>query len=97
MKIINNKFRYEGSLTTPTCNEAVMWTVFDKPLTINLETRDLITKRTAETAAANDNYRVTMPLNGREVFFYHDDMSVSSAETTAASVFFATCAALALN
>ena len=73
-----------------------MWTVFDKPLTINLKTRDLITK-TAETAAVNDNYRVTMPLNGREVFFYHDDMSVSSAETTTASIFFATCAALALN
>ena len=83
-------------MTTPTCNEAVMWTVFDKPLTINLATRALITQ-TAETGDVNNNYRVTMPLNGREVTFYHDDVSMSSAETTTASIFFATCAALALN
>ena len=86
-----------------------MWTVFDKPLTINLKTRDLITK-TAESRAANNNYRVTMPYNGRELKFYHNhnDPSVtapdvtakptivSSAETTCASIFFATCVALAL-
>ena len=81
-----------------------MWTVFDKPLTINLKTRDLITK-TAESRAANNNYRVTMPYNGRELKFYHnhDDNSVtakptivSSAETTYASIFLATCVALAL-
>ena len=83
-------------MTTPTCNEAVMWTVFDKPLTINNETRNLIIK-TAETRAVNNNYRVPMPLNGRQVTFYHDDIQMSSAESTTASIFFATCAALALN
>ena len=73
-----------------------MWTVFDKPLTINNETRNLIIK-TAETRAVNNNYRVPMPLNGRQVTFYHDDIQMSSAESTTASIFFATCAALALN
>ena len=72
-----------------------MWTVFDKPLTINLKTRDLITK-TAESRAANNNYRVTMPYNGRELKFYHNHKSHSSAETTSASFFFASCLALAL-
>ena len=75
-----------------------MWTVFDKPLTINLKTRDLITK-TAESRAANNNYRVTMPYNGRELKFYHNHKkptTMSSAETTTASIFFATCLALAL-
>ena len=91
---MNHLFRYEGSLTTPTCNEAVMWTVFNKPLTINLKTRDLMIK-TASTAAVNNNFRVPMPLNGRTVTYYHSEVE-SSAETTAASVFFATCAALAL-
>jgi len=88
-------YRYEGSLTTPTCNEAVMWTVFNKPLTINLKTRDLMVE-TASTAAVNNNFRVPMPLNGRTVTYYHSEVE-SSAETTAASVFFATCAALALH
>merc|ERR1712113_388744 len=91
-----NFWRYEGSLTTPTCNEAVMWTVFDKPLTINMKTRDMIVG-TAETRAVNNNYRVPMPLNGRTVTYYHDNVSMSSAQTTTASLFFATCAALALN
>ena len=90
-----NLFRYEGSLTTPTCNEAVMWTVFNKPLTINLTTRDLMVK-TASTAAVNNNFRVPMALNGRTVTYYHSEVE-SSAETTAASVLFATCAALALH
>ena len=83
-------------MTTPTCNEAVMWTVFDKPLTINMKTRALITK-TAETGAVNNNYRVPMPLNGRQVTFYHDNMAYSAAEGTTASIFFASCAALVLN
>ena len=91
---VNTLFRYEGSLTTPTCNEAVMWTVFNKPLTINLVTRDLMIQ-TASTAAVNNNFRVPMPLNGRTVKYYHSETE-SSAETTAASVFFATCAAIAL-
>ena len=87
-------FRYEGSLTTPTCNEAVMWTVFNKPLTINKKTHDLMVQ-TQSTAAVNNNFRVPMPLNGRTVTYYHSEVE-SSAETTAASVFFATCAAIAL-
>ena len=89
-------------MTTPPCSEAVMWTVFETPLTINMETRELIIK-TAETRAANNNYRVPMPMNGRQVTFYHNKAPVtchddkSAAGTNSASIFFATCAALALN
>ena len=28
-------FRYEGSLTTPTCNEVVQWSLFDSPIALS--------------------------------------------------------------
>lgn len=32
---LSKYYRYMGSLTTPTCNEAVVWTVFQEPINID--------------------------------------------------------------
>lgn len=59
-------YRYSGSLTTPTCNEVVTWTVFEDPITISNnqieEFRKLLDD--AENPIV-DNFRPVQPLNGR--------------------------------
>ncbi|KAM9425922.1 uncharacterized protein KZ484_014890 isoform 2-T2 [Pholidichthys leucotaenia] len=56
-------YRYNGSLTTPECNEAVVWTVFHEPIRVH---KDLLDKFPL-TVRIPDVYRPTQPLNNREV------------------------------
>ncbi|KAK6192141.1 hypothetical protein SNE40_003670 [Patella caerulea] len=83
-----NFFRYSGSLTTPSCNEVVVWTVFTE--TIKISQSQMATFRTlmsSETDANNqqynikDNFRPVQPLHSRTVYsnFY-------SSSATAASI-----------
>ncbi|XP_069177309.1 carbonic anhydrase 2 isoform X1 [Procambarus clarkii] len=62
-------YRYDGSLTTPGCSEAVIWTVFKQPITVSSaqldEFRQLIFP---DGQPMMDNFRPTQPLNGREVY-----------------------------
>ena len=39
---ISNYYRYNGSLTTPPCNEIVMWNVVDPEFSINLSEDQLL-------------------------------------------------------
>ncbi|XP_055957680.1 putative carbonic anhydrase 3 [Patella vulgata] len=81
-----NFFRYSGSLTTPSCNEVVVWTVFTE--TIKISKTQMATFRTlmsSETDSNNQQYNITnnfrpvQPLYSRPVLsnFY------SSSATTA--------------
>ncbi|XP_028286208.1 carbonic anhydrase-like [Parambassis ranga] len=56
-------YRYNGSLTTPDCNEAVVWTVFHEPIIVSKELIKLFPERTD----ISDTYRPTQDLNGRKV------------------------------
>ncbi|CAJ1080979.1 carbonic anhydrase-like [Xyrichtys novacula] len=57
-------YRYMGSLTTPNCSEAVVWTVFQEPINVN---KKLIENIPRVTGLANV-FRPIQKLNGRQVF-----------------------------
>ncbi|XP_076615204.1 uncharacterized protein LOC143338596 isoform X2 [Chaetodon auriga] len=57
-------YRYMGSLTTPNCSEAVVWTVFQEPINVN---KNLTQQFPMKTGLTNI-YRPTQELNKRRVF-----------------------------
>ena len=69
-------FRYSGSLTTPSCNEVVTWTVLRHTATISEHQLNLLRAlTTGDSFKMGDNYRPVRPLNGRKV-------QLSGAEVT---------------
>uniref|UniRef100_A0AAY5K1X9 Carbonic anhydrase n=1 Tax=Esox lucius TaxID=8010 RepID=A0AAY5K1X9_ESOLU len=52
-------YRYHGSLTTPACEEVVVWTIFKEPIKIQ---RELVSDQYGNT------YRMVQKLNGRPVY-----------------------------
>lgn len=72
---LNQFWRYEGSLTTPTCNEVVIWTVFKE--TVGISERQLQAFRqltwvdaadTGSTLPLVDTFRAVQPLNSRILY-----------------------------
>ncbi|XP_062382397.1 uncharacterized protein LOC134070159 [Sardina pilchardus] len=57
-------YRYQGSLTTPTCNEAVIWTIFKEPIKVS---KNLI-KKFSEMTGLNNVFRPVQPLHDRLVY-----------------------------
>ncbi|KAF4085393.1 hypothetical protein AMELA_G00117470 [Ameiurus melas] len=64
-------YRYLGSLTTPTCNEIVVWTVFKDPVKVSKDLIDLFSNTVHINTTADpfitNNHRVLQALNGRVV------------------------------
>nr|XP_015221477.1 PREDICTED: carbonic anhydrase 15-like [Lepisosteus oculatus]XP_015221478.1 PREDICTED: carbonic anhydrase 15-like [Lepisosteus oculatus]XP_015221479.1 PREDICTED: carbonic anhydrase 15-like [Lepisosteus oculatus] len=72
-------YRYDGSLTTPGCNEAVIWTVFESPIKIGLEQYKLFADTILSTADGDsstekliNNFRSVQELNSRTVYASRD-------------------------
>ncbi|XP_032231757.2 carbonic anhydrase isoform X2 [Nematostella vectensis] len=62
-------YRYQGSLTTPGCQESVTWSVMANPITVSEAQLTILRglKQKDGVAVIQDNFRNTMPLNGRAV------------------------------
>lgn len=61
-------YRYNGGLTTPTCNEAVTWTVFKAVQYISVDQYNEI--MTWKDGNLRRNDRQLQPMNGRSLTFY---------------------------
>ena len=75
---MNKFYRYRGSLTTPGCDEVVVWTIlegkFEISQTLIDELRELRYGVLKEPRTPiSDNFRDVQPLNGREVLYVEID------------------------
>ncbi|KAM7436552.1 hypothetical protein ABFA07_013710 [Porites harrisoni] len=78
-------YRYDGSLTTPTCNEVVTWTVFKDPVKISKRQIELLRKLEKQDGKPlTENYRPPMPLNDRTVKASFNATSVATNPPTTA-------------
>ncbi|CAG08972.1 unnamed protein product [Tetraodon nigroviridis] len=88
-------FRYNGSLTTPDCAEAVVWTLFEKAIPLSRE--QLAAFSQLEFASGQpmvETYRPVQPLNGRQVFYSGGQAAVLSSVVLISSVL---CSAFSLQ
>lgn len=64
-------YRYLGSLTTPGCNEVVVWTVFKEPLYLSeTQLEEFRTLLDSKSKPIVDNFRPVQPLNDRTITVY---------------------------
>lgn len=62
-------YRYNGSLTTPGCTEAVIWTVFENPIPLHKAQLSAFSSlKFADGKKMVGTFRPVQPLNGRQVF-----------------------------
>ncbi|KAF7634742.1 Alpha-carbonic anhydrase domain-containing protein [Meloidogyne graminicola] len=69
--ILDNFYRYQGSLTTPGCDESVIWTLMAEPVPILIQQLEILRAVQGPIfgKSLNINVRPIQPLNGRRVQF----------------------------
>jgi len=67
-------FRYEGSLTTPSCDEAVIWTVLEHTVPFAITQIERFKQvKDADGAPLTHNFRQLQRLNARPLVYVQDD------------------------
>lgn len=68
-KTLDNFYRYQGSLTTPSCSESVTWTINAEPLTIDREQLQLLRSIYGkdDQTPLKINKRPIQPINDRDI------------------------------
>jgi len=62
-------FYYQGSLTTPTCDESVLWTVFRSPMGVSEQQLSVFRKiQGFEGENLSNNFRYDQPVGERKVY-----------------------------
>ncbi|KAG5669948.1 hypothetical protein PVAND_000237 [Polypedilum vanderplanki] len=75
-------FRYEGSLTTPSCGEAVIWTVFEDAIGITIEQLERFKSVHDDSGhELTHNYRHIQPLNSRALIYVEGEYNPNSANS----------------
>lgn len=68
---LDTKFiRYDGSLTTPSCSEAVTWYVSTQLREISYEDLEAFRELQGEEGPIAGNFRPIQPLNGRKCYIH---------------------------
>ncbi|KAK9872126.1 hypothetical protein WA026_016178 [Henosepilachna vigintioctopunctata] len=68
-KNVMNFYRYQGSLTTPNCNDVVVWTIFDEIEKVSEKQIEAFRSILSTTGTPlTENFRNLKPLNGRSVY-----------------------------
>lgn len=78
-------YRYQGSLTTPTCNEVVQWTVLKKPISISKEQMTAFRAlKDSHQKPLVDNFRPVQKVGAREIVSVTTLQAGSGAQTSSA-------------
>ncbi|XP_062845187.1 carbonic anhydrase 4-like [Trichomycterus rosablanca] len=81
MNQLSSYYRYEGSLTAPSCNEAVVWTVFKHPIPLSHDQlAEFFNLKFSDGEPMVNTFRPVQPGNGRTV--YHSGSAVVVASFT---------------
>ncbi|KAM6465090.1 carbonic anhydrase 4 isoform 2-T2 [Liasis olivaceus] len=71
-KDLTSFYRYKGSLTTPGCNEEVVWTLFEKPIELGSQQIEEFWKKlyfdTDMRFSMVDNFRPVQPIYSRTIY-----------------------------
>ncbi|XP_053176182.1 carbonic anhydrase 4b [Scomber japonicus] len=94
-KNLSKYFRYDGSLTTPDCSEAVVWTLFTSTVQLSREQLAAFNElQFSDGKPMAKTYRPVQPLNGRKIYYSAGYAAVVSAVLLISSVLVSTVGAL---